>query len=397
MVSDAWKAHAALLLVQLNYGGYHVIAKLALSGGINQLVFCVLRDVVALTILGPLAYVKDKETRPIFSGYFLFSFFFLGLTGIFGNQLLFTLGLNFTSPAYAAALQPAIPVFTFLLALTVGTETVNWQRIDGKAKVGGVLVCVAGAMVMALYKGPVLLGDGFSDLNLQGMAMAGKPAPEPVSWLATLLIDAGVDMWHIGVVCLIGNCFCLATYIVYQAPLLSNYPALSMTAYSYLFGAGLMSLTGCFFANGPSDWTLTRTEIACVLFSGIVASALNYWLLTWSNKMLGPSLVALYMPLQPLTSSILSRIFLKSSLYLGSGVGGGLIILGLYLVTWGQRKGERLALTSLRRMLNTPHYMKGESSLKVNDPPLKVLYHRGPSNLSSPPLPVSQTWQPLYD
>ncbi len=50
----------ALLLVQLNYGGYNVIAKLALSGGINQLLFCVLHDVVALAILGPLAYVKDK-------------------------------------------------------------------------------------------------------------------------------------------------------------------------------------------------------------------------------------------------------------------------------------------------------------------------------------------------
>jgi hypothetical protein len=58
--SDKWKAHAALLLVQLNYNEYNVIAKLALSGGINQLVFCVLRDVVALAILGSLAYVKDK-------------------------------------------------------------------------------------------------------------------------------------------------------------------------------------------------------------------------------------------------------------------------------------------------------------------------------------------------
>lgn len=60
MAADAWKAHAALLLVQLNYGAYHVIVKLAVTGGINQLVFCVLRDVVALTILGPLAYMKDK-------------------------------------------------------------------------------------------------------------------------------------------------------------------------------------------------------------------------------------------------------------------------------------------------------------------------------------------------
>jgi len=59
--SDKWKlAHATLLLVQLNYSGCNVIAKLALSGGINQLVFCVLQDVVALVILGPLAYVKDK-------------------------------------------------------------------------------------------------------------------------------------------------------------------------------------------------------------------------------------------------------------------------------------------------------------------------------------------------
>jgi hypothetical protein len=78
---EAWKAHVAMIGVQLFNGGYHVITKVALNVGVNQLVFCVFRDLIALSILAPLAYIRDKRTRPPLNRQFLLAFFFLGLTG----------------------------------------------------------------------------------------------------------------------------------------------------------------------------------------------------------------------------------------------------------------------------------------------------------------------------
>lgn len=95
------------------------------------------------------------------------------------------------------------------------TEKVNLRRIDGHAKVVGTLVCITGAILMAVFRGPALFGYKESEFTAQ-IELTAKDLPEPVGLLFSSFLEVKIDDWQIGVLCLIGNCMCMAVYLAIQ-------------------------------------------------------------------------------------------------------------------------------------------------------------------------------------
>lgn len=53
-------SYAAMIVVQLAYGGSNILIKIALDKGISQLVFILYRHIIAMFVLGPLAFAFER-------------------------------------------------------------------------------------------------------------------------------------------------------------------------------------------------------------------------------------------------------------------------------------------------------------------------------------------------
>lgn len=58
--------HLALVIVQLGYAGLQMFSRVALNAGLNQFLLSLYRNMVALAILGPIAYYYERYTCPHF-------------------------------------------------------------------------------------------------------------------------------------------------------------------------------------------------------------------------------------------------------------------------------------------------------------------------------------------
>ncbi|XP_058106688.1 WAT1-related protein At5g64700-like [Magnolia sinica] len=320
--------YAAMIFVQLAYGGSSILSKLALQKGLSSLVFIVYRHIIAMLIFGPFAYFVERKQRPPLSVPILLKIFFLASLGITIHLNLFYLGLDYSSATVAGALSNVIPGLTFLLAVLLRMEKLQMRSVRGRVKLFGTLTCIGGALIFTLWKGYLFKGFVRSPLiNIHGKDFNGGPRHIKDNWIkgSALILTSNVAF---------------SGWLILQAKVYEVYPArLSINTLMCFFASLQCSVVAIAFDRKTASWRLDwNVQLLAIVYCGIVISALVYYLHTWCISEKGPVFNAMFSPLLLVVVGIFSALVFAERLHLGSVIGAFLIIVGLYCVLWGKRE-----------------------------------------------------------
>ncbi|XP_068312274.1 WAT1-related protein At4g08290 [Pyrus communis] len=317
-----------LLVVSLQFGsaGMYIISMATLNHGMNRYVLIVYRNATAALVLAPFALVLERKTRPKMTISTFLHIMVLGFLEPVIDQGFTYLGMKYTSASFASAIMNAVPSVTFVIAVIFRVETVKIKEVRSQAKVIGTLVTFAGALLMTLYKGPVI-DLLWSHKTSSHHESSSTTITSNQHWIAgTLFILLGSVAW---------SCF-----YVLQSITVKKYPAnISLSCFICLAGALQGSAVAFTVERCPSAWAVGwDSRLLAPLYTGLISSGITYYVQGLVMKTRGPVFVTAFNPLCMIIVSILGSIILAEKLHLGSIIGGMVIAFGLYSVVWGKSK-----------------------------------------------------------
>lgn len=217
----------------------------------------------------------------------------LCLAGVVGAgvfQILFAVGVKFTTASNTGVIMALAPIFTALVSAAIGQERLRLLTLMG------ILVSFGGVFLLVQGKG----------LGLQPEGMVGD-----------LVIVAAAFTW--------------ALYPIAAAPLLRRYSVLKTTTYATVVaGAAMLPLTlGSLTRQSWSSITLEAWAggLYFIFFGGLVA----WWLWGRGIRRLGPTQTMVYYYFQPVVGVVAAMILLAEQLSLVQFGGIGAIFLGVGL------------------------------------------------------------------
>ena len=286
--------HLALLAVQASFSGFHVVGKMVLAD-VPPLALACMRVLFATPVLLLVAARRGARLPAL---RWIPKLALLGFLGVFLNQILFIVGLGYTTPTNAAILMTSIPAFAVGVGALLGLERIGPYRFVG------VLLAICGALVIL---DPTRFSLGESTL------------------LGNLLI--------------LLNCLSYATFFVLQRPVLRQIPWQTVIAGAFVFGSvGVLAVGGTTLVKLPVS-SLSPATWMGILYILVFPTALSYLLNSWAIQRSSALLAAAYTTLQPLLTALLSRLFLSEVLTGRQAIGFALIASGLWCVSW--RAGRR--------------------------------------------------------
>ena len=286
--AQAWKVHGSLWIVQIAFASQAVEGKVAMTeldkggGGVAPVALAMTRMaaaaiffVVFTRLRGVLAKTTAREKLALAG---------LSVLGISLNQTLFLVGLKQTSPTAAALLSVTIPVFTAGMAVIARVERVSAPLVSGLA-----------------------------------LALVG------VLWLTGVrAIDRGAAIVTL-------NSLSYSAYIVLSRRIIQKLGALTVVTWIFVFGALTFAPLGLpTLVRDAPHWTGRSYALVAYIVAAptIIAYSCNAWALGRST----PSLVTIYVNLQPILAALLAWVQLGQPLGSRVIVAAAFILAGVALV-----------------------------------------------------------------
>lgn len=145
-----------LILVQLAYAWMNITSKLSILGGMNPLILVAYRQIFGAVSIAPFAYWIERDKVPRMTKRIMIQILLSSLTGVTGSQILYFIGLKYSTPIIACALTNLDTAFTFVLAILFRQENLGIKKKSGVAKVVGTVLCIGGAVVLSFYHAKVI-------------------------------------------------------------------------------------------------------------------------------------------------------------------------------------------------------------------------------------------------
>ncbi|XP_048233548.1 WAT1-related protein At5g07050 [Ricinus communis] len=351
------KPYFAMISLQFGYAGMNIITKVSLNRGMSHYVLVVYRHAFATAVIFPFAFIFERKAQPRITFPIFLQLFVLGLLGPVIDQNFYYAGLKFTSPTFSCAMSNMLPAMTFIMALIFRMEKLDIKKIRCQAKIAGTVVTVAGAMLMTLYKGPIV-------------EMVWSKHVHPRKSYVTDTTGTTDKDWLKGSILLIIATLAWASLFVLQTKALKTYKNHQLSLTTLVCFMGTLQAIAVTFAmeHKTSAWQIGwDMNLLAAAYAGIVTSSISYYVQGLVIKKRGPVFATAFSPLMMIVVAIMGSFILAEKIFLGGVIGAVLIVIGLYAVLWGKHK-ERMVQDSDEEILDPVKGVQGNgNSVAIQD------------------------------